>query len=180
MCLTFKLQDNKLHSNLPLDLLAAIEFAYEPNGFTCKNITQEAESQEYNAFVFELNTLKIKFRTGKITPTKIGQFVTLWKRSNNGIILPYDLNDEIDFFIVSVRKAEHFGQFVFPKQILAERGIVSSGEKEGKRAMRIYPPWDITESQQAKKTQAWQLMYFFEIPSFKCVDSNMVKKLLCR
>ncbi len=29
--------------------------------------------------------------------------------------------------------------------------------------MRIYPPWDVTDSVQAKKTQAWQLKYFFHV-----------------
>ena len=71
---------------------------------------------------------------------------------------------------VSVRDAEHFGQFVFPKAVLYEKGIVSKDGKSGKRAMRIYPPWDITDSRQAKKTQAWQLMYFFEIHPNKNID----------
>lgn len=144
------------------DLLTTVKLAYEPNGLVCKNFEKEAESEEYGAFTFEMNTLRIKFRAGKITPTKIGQFVTLWKRIGDGEILPHDLDDPIDFYIVSARHGEHFGQFVFPKTVLFEKGILSKGGKGGKRAMRIYPPWDITESLQAKKTQAWQLMYFFE------------------
>ena len=34
------------------------------------------------------------------------------------------------------------------------QGFASQDGKGGKRAMRVYPPWDITDSPQAKKTQA--------------------------
>jgi len=47
--------------------------------------------------------------------------------------------------------------------VLYEKGFISKERKGGKRAMRVYPPWDITESNQAKKTQEWQIKYFFEI-----------------
>ena len=144
-------------------LIAAQQLAYGPSGLTCKNFVKEAESQEYGACVFEINGRRIKFRVGKITPTKTGQFVTLWKRVGMGPIQPHDSADPIDLFVVSVRNATHFGQFVFPKALLCEKGIVSKNEREGKRAMRVYPPWDKAVSQQAKKTQAWQLIYFFEI-----------------
>jgi hypothetical protein len=38
--------------------------------------------------------------------------------------------------------------------------IISTHLKEGKRGMRVYPPWDLPSSKQAKKTQQWQLPYF--------------------
>jgi len=159
------------------DLLAAIEFAYKPCGLACENLVKETESEEYGAFVFEMNSKRIKFRVGKITPTKIGQFVTLWKRIGGGVILPHDLADPVDFFVVSVRNGEQFGQFVFPKTILFEKGVVAKDGKGGKRAMRIYPPWDMPDSRQAQKTQAWQLAYFFEIPLNKKANMSSVKKL---
>ncbi len=162
---------------VPPDLVAAITLAYEPSGLMCENLAKEAESEEYGACVFEMNNMRIKFRIGKITPTKVGQFVTLWKRIGDGVILPHDLADPVDLFIVSVRNREHFGQFVFPKTVLFEKGIVSKDGSGGKRAMRIYPPWDITENRQAKKTQAWQLMYFFEIPAAKNIHTGRVQKL---
>ncbi len=163
--------------SIPLDLITAIELAYEPNGLICMNFVKEGESQEYSAYVFDMNHLRIKYRTGKITSTKIGQFVTLWKRINDGEILPHDLSDPIDLFIVSVRDGEHFGQFVFPKHVLFEKGVVSKDGKGGKRAIRIYPPWDITESKQAKSTQAWQLEYFLEIPANGIIDANTLHSL---
>lgn len=165
---------------IPTDLAAAIALAYEPSGLMCKNFEKEAESEEYGAFTFEMNDMRIKFRVGKITPIKVGQFVTLWKRIGDGVILPHDLDDSTDLFIVSARKGENFGQFVFPKTILFEKGIVSKEGKGGKRAMRIYPPWDITDSRQANKTQAWQLMYFFEIPHTNNIHVTKVQKLFQR
>ncbi|MBA3603822.1 MAG: MepB family protein [Parachlamydiaceae bacterium] len=144
------LKNSSLPLSIPSDLVTAIGLAYEPKGLLCKNFVKEEESQDYSAYVFEMNHLRIKYRTGKITPTKIGQFVTLWKRIGDGDILPHDLSDPIDLFIVSVRDGEHFGQFVFPKHILFEKGVVSKDGKGGKRAIRIYPPWDTTESRQAK------------------------------
>ena len=137
---------------------------------------QEAESQAYAAFEFEINNQRIKFRAGKITPTKIGQFVTLWKRGAK-TIMPYDRADPVDLFVVSVRSADRFGQFVFPKAILCEKGVVSKEGKGGKRAMRVYPAWDITDNQQAKKTQVWQLRYFFEIHPNERIDTALVQKL---
>ena len=162
---------------IPSDLLKAITLVYEPRGLICKNFKREAESQEYTAFTFEMNSHRIKFRSGKITPRKIGQFVTLWKRIGDGVILPHDLDDPFDFFIVSVREGEKLGQFVFPKVVLWEKGVLSKDGKGGKRAMRLYPSWNIPESSQAKKTQDWQQSYFFEISDPNHMDLDKVKKL---
>ena len=158
------------------DLLIAQEQVYAPNGFTCSNFVQEKESQEYSACTFNMNNHKIVFRVSKITPTKTGQFVTLWKRRDNGLIMPFDISDSFDKVIVSVRQNQRLGQFVFPKTVLYEKGFVSKDGIGGKRAMRVYAPWDITDSKQAKKTQAWQYQYFFDISD--SVDSTVVKRLL--
>lgn len=145
------------------DLILAQRLAYEPYGLIIQNFRPEIESKEYGAAEFELNHQRIKFRVAKITPTKTGQFVTLWKRIGKSPIMPFDLDDPHDLFVISVRAPNHFGQFVFPKSVLYEKGVLSKGGLGGKRAMRVYPPWDIAENPQAKKTQAWQLPYFFEI-----------------
>jgi len=64
---------------------------------------------------------------------------------------------------------------VFPKSVLIEKGILSTSKKDGKRGFRVYPIWDKTISQQAVKTQNWQLNYFFEV--IEDLDFNLVKKL---
>ena len=132
------------------DLLAAQQYTYEPNGLQIKNVQQEKESHEYAACTFQLNGKMIQFRVAKITPTKAGLFVTLWKRSESGPIMPYDLNDSFDLVVVSVRDVKHFGQFVFPKNVLYERSFVSKEGIGGKRAMRVYPPWTNADNKQAK------------------------------
>lgn len=158
------------------DLVVAQKFAYEPHGLTYKNFIQEAESQEYGACTFEINNRFVIFRAAKITPTKIGQFVTLWKRCKTGIIVPYDMADRVDLFVISVRNVEKLGQFVFPKAVLHEKGFVSKEGKNGKLAMRVYPSWDAPDNRQAQKTQEWQLCHFFEINQQEC-DIFRINKL---
>lgn len=158
------------------DLLLAEDLIYKPSGLILQNVKIEDESEEYGAAEFSINHHSVKFRVGKITPTKIGQFVTFWKRLGKGPILPYDFNDSFDFLVVSVRAENHFGQFIFPKAVLCEKGIVSCNGKEGKRAMRIYPPWDRAENSQAKKTQVWQLQYFIKF-SEDIFDSSRMRYL---
>ncbi|MFZ5953541.1 MAG: MepB family protein [Candidatus Dependentiae bacterium] len=156
------------------DLHKALKL-YEAAGFLIANLFIEAESKEYSASCYELNGKSVKFRVAKITPTKIGQFVTLWKRNDRGTIIPLDLNDSFELLIVSVHKADCLGHFIFPKEILHKKGFLSKNEKGGKRAMRVYPPWDTVSSKQALETQSWQCDYFFEINTY--LDSAYVQLL---
>jgi hypothetical protein len=144
------------------DCLKSLPLFIPKEGEAIHDVVQEVESKEYGAFDFRYHQYRIKFRIGKITPTKIGQFTTLWKRIGKGPIMPFDEEDPFDFLIIRTQSANQSGQFIFPKALLCEKGIVSSKQKgEGKRAMRIYPPWDITNNKQAQKTQSWQVPYFF-------------------
>lgn len=145
------------------DLLLAQELIYERCGFTCSPPQAETESSDYGAAAFKVNDRSVIFRAAHITPTKTGQFVTLWKRNAAGITQPFEDSDSIDLAVISVRKNEHFGQFVFPKAELIRQGILSTAKKDGKRGFRVYPPWDITENKQAQKTQQWQLQFFLEL-----------------
>lgn len=168
---------DKTLSSIHPDLFTAKKFAYDPSGLISKMFVKEAESEQYGAFTFEMNNKRIKFRVAKITPTKIGQFVTLWKRTGEGPIQPHDIEDPVDLFVVSVRTPDHFGQFVFPKTLLCEKGIVSKKGEGGRRAMRVYPPWDIPNNCQAEKTQQWQLPYFFEINPGKDLNYPLIQNL---
>ena len=122
-----------------------------------------------------MSGLHIQFRAGKITPKKVGQFVTFYKRASTGNIVPYDIHDPFDFFVVSVSKDELFGQFVFPKSILYQMGVLSKDGVGGKRAIRVYPSWDRPTSLEGKKTQKWQLLYFFELSSEMSLVSKVNK-----
>lgn len=146
---------------------------YEKCGLKISDFQLETESKEYDACRFELNGRKIISRNAKITPKKEGQFVTFWKRNGNGPIEPFEVNNQIDFYVVNVRTEKKFGQFVFPKSILIKKGIISTDKKEGKRAFRVYPNWDNANNKQAERTQKWQLEYFYEIN-----DSTDFKKVM--
>ena len=152
------------------DLLEVQHLVYDPYGFVCSSIVNQSESKDYSACIFRLNNKTVLFRTAKITPTKIGQFVTLWKRVGNSPIMPYDASDPFDLVIFSVRHGKHVGHFVFPKDVLVQKGFVSHNGKGGKRAMRVYSPWDMPDNQQGKKSQAWQILYFVEVVPLVTID----------
>lgn len=136
---------------------------YKSCSLQISNYREELESQEYDACKFELNGRFVISRKAKITPKKKGQFVTFWKRNESGIIEPFEEEDEVDFFVVNIFSKDRCGQFVFPKSTLIWKGIISTQMKEGKRAFRVYSPWDDVTGSQAKNTQLWQLDYFYEI-----------------
>lgn len=135
----------------------------------------DQEGLAYDACQYQLDQYHVLCRNAKITPKKAGQFVTFWKRQENGIIAPFHYNDCIDFYVVNVRHSTQIGQFVFPKSVLIKKGIISTDQKEGKRGFRVYPPWDTITSKQAQQTQYWQLAYFYEVND--SVDLNFVKNL---
>lgn len=136
---------------------------YGPKGFVCSQPVPEPESAEYAAHRFTLDGQSVAFRVARTTPTKAGQFVTLWQRSAEGPIRPFDADDGVDLFVISSRDSGHFGHFVFPWEVLCERGVVSRNGAGGKRGFRVYPPWATTTSRQAGSTQAWQVNHFLSL-----------------
>ena len=138
---------------------------YHKCSLEISNFETESESKEYDACRFELNGRNILSRNAKITPKKVGQFVTFWKRNGNGPIEPFEESDRFDFYAVNVRTEYELGQFVFPKSVLIKKGIITTEKKEGKRGFRVYPKWDVAKNKQAQSTQKWQLDYFYEINS---------------
>ncbi|WP_211172631.1 MepB family protein [Chitinophaga sp. Ak27] len=163
--------------NLQQHLYCAKILVYDKCGFDFDGLIAEDESQEYGACTFRLNKLKIKFRISKITPTKTGQFVAIWKRNQEGVTQPFDLTDEIDFIIISSQNGDNFGQFIFPKSVLLDKGILTGNGKKGKRGIRVYPPWDTVANKQAKKTQDWQIKYFLTIDNGYKTNLNLAEQL---
>lgn len=160
------------------DLLQlASRLIYQPYQWKLSDFKEERESREYEACRFRLNDLSVICRTAKITPTKTGQFVTLWKRSVAGPIEPFEASDSIDLLMVNVSRGDLSGQFLFPRQILLDKGVLTGNGKEGKRAIRVYPPWDVAGSRQAQKTRKWQSEFFLPLHSFSPADYKKAKKL---
>lgn len=152
------------------DLVAAKARVYDPCGFACSQPMPEVEGKDYAAHTFILDGLVVRFRAAKTTPTKIGQFVTVWNRSAAGPIRPFDIGDPIDLVVVSTRDRHLVGQFVFPLGALRRHAVVSVDGVGGKRAFRVYPPWVSTGNRQAAAAQAWQLQYFLDLPSDEPID----------
>lgn len=164
--------------NIDAELTVANKYIYGPLGLVYSNLEQETESQDYGACRFDLNGIKVLFRVAKVTPTKTGQFVTIWKRIQKSPIMPFDASDPIDVVIISVNEGERRGHFIFPKNVLVEKKIFSRNNQDGKRAIRVYPPWDRADNRQAQSTQRWQTAYFFEFgPDIK-LDVQKITRLL--
>ena len=121
----------------------------------------EAESADYGACRATFDGKRLVLRVAKTTPTKTGQFVTVWKRPHpDAEIAPLDEADPVDIVIIAVGDGARHGFFIFPRSVLLERGVMSRAGAGGKRALRVYPPWCVPESAQALRTQRWQVACF--------------------
>lgn len=159
------------------DFYEALRLAYNLSGLKVTDENPDAESQAYGAGSFRVDGLNVVFRVGKITPTKTGQFVTMWKRNDQGKTVPFSNDDPIDLFVFSVRKNDRFGQFVFSKKLLGDQGYITKSGQKGKMAMRLYPPWDVVTSPQAKKTQNWQGDFYVDIHGLTLPNLGLIRSL---
>ncbi|MGE7775384.1 MepB family protein [Chitinophaga sp. NPDC101104] len=138
--------------------------ALRPAGWHITSMLQDAGSEDYDGhdLLCEGN-VRIKYRQAKLTPKKAGNFVALWKRSGAGETEPFALSDPYDFYMIAVQSGPRSGFFMFPKQALADNGVLTVGPKEGKRGFRLYPDWVEAPNRQALKTQQWQSGYFIDL-----------------
>ena len=156
--------DSSRARSLPNEVRSAIRDLFEPAGLVASGAVCETESVEYSACRLELSGRHVAFRNARTTPTKIGLFVTLWKRSStNRQIAPIDSKDGVDFVLVHVDQEIHRGLFVFDRSVLSDNGVTSIDGVGGKRAFRVYPPWVSPVAKQAIRTQRWQEAYFLPI-----------------
>jgi len=140
-------------------------------------ITPDLECEEYSGFNFKINQSKFKFRKSKLTPKKIGQFVTFWKRDLDGKTVPFDVDDDFAFYIISIEESKKSGFFVFPKVILEKENLISGEQKTGKRGFRIYADWHFPNSKQAEKTKLWQTEYFINYSDSDELIFNQFRKI---
>lgn len=108
-----------MKSTLHPDLLATKDLIYKLLNFRCSIPQAEVDNAEYGPCQFTLEERRIKFRVAKVTPTKMGQFVTLYKRVGKQPIQPYEALDPFDILVISTH-GEFFGQFVMPKSVLVQ------------------------------------------------------------
>lgn len=162
--------------NEELQKLENLLLAHLP--YTISERNEEKEAQEYFGCNFQMDNQHFKFRKAKITPKKVGQFVTLWKRNANRETEPFGALDQLDYCIVVTEEKENYGLFLFPKSELIKRQIVSTPSKAGKRGFRVYPSWIQTENKQAEKTQLWQNLYFIDVTQENTRATEKVKAIL--
>jgi hypothetical protein len=141
----------------------------------------EPESADYGACRIGIGGLSVAYRIAKTTPTKIGQFVTLWKRPAPGCdIAPFDAADGIDLVIISVSGGDdktRSGMFIFDQAVLLTRDVMSRDGVGGKRAIRVYPPWCELVASQAIRTQRWQLERFISTDAPTGFDVASLRQL---
>ena len=167
-----------IETNLTSTLKFIKEQLYDKCGLRFKNLKAHLESADYGACSFQLNGKRVEHRLSKITPTKTGQFVTLWKRNSLGKTEPFAISDGIDFVVITSKSGSKAGQFIFPVAVLAEKGIISQKDKKGKLGIRVYPCWDRPTSRQAQATQNWQTNFFVTIEQDDTTNLDRVKKII--
>ncbi len=121
----------------------------------------EKQNGEYEGLVFiDRDTQKrIRSRLAKKTPKKAGYFVAFWEKHSR-VNMPFTHLDRSDLLIIIIYDHLKSGYFLFPKKVLIDHGILSSENKPGKMALRIYPTWCTELNQSAANTQKWQTNYF--------------------
>ncbi|WP_248579765.1 MepB family protein [Nocardioides sp. InS609-2] len=134
----------------------------------------EPDNVDYGAVVSV--TGETRFRVGKLTPRKVGLFVTVWRRAADGSTEPLSAGDGARSLVITVREGDGFGLFVFPKSALVEHGIVSVDGVGGKRGFRVYPPWSSTANSQAKRSQWWQCEFFLDLNGGE-IDAERARRL---
>lgn len=140
------------------------------------DVRRTVENAEYGGASFVLDGKRTLFRVAKTTANKEGQFVALYNRSaTTGKIVPIHVDDGYDFVLIATYNDLHRGVFVFSRDVLSDKGILSSENKIGKLAFRIYAPWVDTKNAQATKSQQWQCHYFLALDRHTTDDHDSQK-----
>ncbi|HDG5707678.1 TPA: MepB family protein [Staphylococcus aureus] len=125
-----------------------------------KDLTEEKYNQDYEALTFSFKEETYQSRLAKKTPTKAGYFVTCWTKDENNCNQPYPKEAFADYLMIIVIDEELSGYFLFPRELLVEKGILTTFEHKGKMAFRVYPKWCNQLNKTAGQTQKWQCKYF--------------------
>lgn len=164
-------------------LALVVRELFEPLGLVVVSAAAEPESAEYGGMLVgvaalgdldsdgtragERSVTEVRVRSGKITPTKVGLFVTHWRRAADGATGPFGTDDSADTLLVTASESGPHparGVFVFDRASLVTRGIVARDGHGGKRGFRVYPPWSPASPGQAARTQQWQVEHFVPLP----------------
>ncbi len=124
------------------------------------SIIYENQNEEYEGIAFP--NLGIRSRLAKRTPKKKGYFVASYVAKEGIKNRPYTSDESLDYLAICISDSEHEGAFMFPKQMLVSKGILTT-DKLGKMAFRVYPPFEMDLNATATLTQTWQSRYYHNI-----------------
>lgn len=141
----------------------AVEHYAHVKGLTLSELVPEEQNSDYQSCCAKLEGTWWRVRTARITPTKPGAFVAIWRRSPGGSTEPFSTDDDCAGLLVFVSNEDSFGVFRFPTTALDELGIYSSQRSAGKRGFRLYPPWSTSLNPQATRTQGKQVAFFEDL-----------------
>ncbi|WP_226894993.1 MepB family protein [Oceanobacillus oncorhynchi] len=127
------------------------------------NIVKEPQNMEYEGTTFTIHENMYRSRLAKRTSKKNGYFVVFWEKDANHCNQPYAYSESPDKIMISIIDKDLKGQFIFPKLLLLEKGILRKIDNKGKMAIRVYPTLEKSLNNAAKKTQAWQMPYFIDV-----------------
>jgi len=153
-------------------IMAALEVAGLPHR---EGFELEDQNQEYEGFVLTRDDRTYRSRLARKTPRKNGYFTVFWRKGEDDRNRPYTLDECTDRLVITVLDQGKKGQFVFSKEVMTSKGIVTTDSSKGKMAMRVYPDWVTGLNPTAKKTQAWQSEYFMDMSEE--IDGNLIRSL---
>lgn len=119
-------------------------------------VTPEQQGSNYEAGVALIDGQLWRVRTARITPTKPGAFVAVWRRAESGDTEPFPETDTVMGLLVFVDDGPMSGVFRFSQAHLARLGVTSGPVRAGKRGFRVYPEWCAGLNPTAMKAQADQ------------------------
>lgn len=126
-------------------------------------VESEEQNSDYESGIALIGTQRWRIRTARITPTKSGAFVAVWKRGEDGATRPFTADEAMSGLLVFVEEEERFGVFRFTPACLISLGYLSSELHPGKRGFRVYPSWCYGLNPQASRTQRAQAAAFEEL-----------------
>ncbi|GED99555.1 metallopeptidase [Gordonia spumicola] len=123
-------------------------------------LTPDATNLDYDGRIAQIGDQRWRVRTARVTPTKPGAFVAVWRRDVDGGTEPFDSAD-VAGLLVFVEG----GVFRFTAEHLADMGITSSDRHPGKRGFRVYQPDLVGLNPRAARTQRAQASAFVVRPA---------------